>query len=90
MYPHTYSEYINKYSEKYDIESNWIFALIKAESNFESTVISQSGAVGLMQIMEKTALEVAIDLEMEDIDLKNPEENIKIRNQIFFKLSKLL
>ena len=80
LYPNTYSEYVYKYSEKYNIESDWVFALIKAESNFKAESISQSGAVGLMQLMEKTAVEVADGIGMEDIDLKNPEKNIEIRN----------
>lgn len=37
-----------------------------------------SGAVGLMQIMEETASEIAAELEMISIDLKNPEQNIEI------------
>lgn len=58
-YPDTYSEYVDKYSKKYNIEKEWIFALIKAESNFKKDSISQSGAIGLMQLMEKTAVEVS-------------------------------
>lgn len=45
LYPLTYSEYVSKYSEEYGIDEKWIFALIKAESNFEPSSVSQSGAV---------------------------------------------
>lgn len=45
LYPTTYSEYVDKYAEKYEIEKEWVYALIKAESNFDETSISQSGAV---------------------------------------------
>lgn len=58
-YPDDYLEYVDKYSEKYNIEKEWIFALIKAESNFKKESVSQSGAVGLMQLMESTAEEVS-------------------------------
>ena len=59
MYPTVYSEYVEKYSEKYNIEKEWIYALIKAESNFNRNSVSQSGAIGLMQLMENTAIEVS-------------------------------
>ncbi len=62
LYPDTYSEYVNKYSEKYDIEKEWIFALIKTESNFKKDSISQSGAIGLTQLMESTAKEVSNEI----------------------------
>ncbi len=45
VYPDKYAEYIEKYSEEYNIEKEWIYALIKAESNFDVKSISQSGAV---------------------------------------------
>ena len=45
LYPDTYSEHVDKYAKEYGIEREWVFALIKAESNFEKTSISQSGAI---------------------------------------------
>ena len=59
IYPQKYSEYVYKYSEQSNVEPLLIFAMIKAESNFDETVVSSSGAVGLMQLMEKTGLEQA-------------------------------
>ncbi|MCI8519000.1 MAG: lytic transglycosylase domain-containing protein [Clostridia bacterium] len=61
-YPKTYEAEVNKYASKYEIDENWIFALIKAESNFKENSISSSGAVGLMQLMEKTAKETAEEI----------------------------
>ena len=61
-YPDTYAEYIDKYSEKYNIEKAWIFAIIKAESNFDKTSVSKSGAKGLMQIMDETGSEMAKEI----------------------------
>ena len=42
-----------------------------------------SGATGLMQIMEDTAKEIAETIEMENIDLKEPECNIEIGTKYF-------
>lgn len=61
-YPKTYENEVIKYASKYEIDENWIFALIKAESNFKENSISSSGAVGLMQLMEKTAKETAEEI----------------------------
>ena len=59
IYPTEFSEYVEKYSEKYNIEEEWVYALIKAESNFDKNSVSTSGAFGLMQLMEETANEMA-------------------------------
>lgn len=40
-YPITYSEEVEKYAQKYNIEKYWIYALIKAESNFKKESISR-------------------------------------------------
>ena len=40
-YPDTYSAEVEKYSKKYGIEKHWIYALIKAESNFKKDSISR-------------------------------------------------
>ncbi len=71
IYPKTYEEVISIYGEKYEVEENLIFAVIKAESNFDKNAVSNRNAIGLMQIMESTAKEVAnkygIDVQKEDM-----------------------
>lgn len=59
LYPKTYQELVSRYGEKYQVEENLIFALIKAESNFDKEAISNRNAIGLMQLMEDTAKDVA-------------------------------
>lgn len=77
-YPDKYSEYVEKYSKQYGVDCNLVYAIIKQESNFEVDVNSPKGAVGLMQLMENTALEVAEKLDCDDVDLCNPEVNIML------------
>lgn len=72
IYPKTYKEAVNIYEEKYDVEENLIFALIKSESNFNPEAVSKSNALGLMQLMEETAKDVA---DKNDIELN--KENVK-------------
>ena len=80
IYPLKYTEYVEKYSKEYDIDKYLVYAIIKAESNFEETAKSKSDAIGLMQIMEETAKETArnIDLEVTYEELFEPEININI------------
>lgn len=78
MYPLRYSEYIEKYAIEYDIDKNLVYAIIKQESNFKTDVNSSKGAVGLMQVMDRTAMEVAYNLDYDEINLYDPETNIQI------------
>ncbi len=82
MYPKTYSEIISTYAEEYDVEENLIYAVIKAESNFDNNAVSNKSAIGLMQIVEETAIDVArrnnIEIDSENIE----EELLDIDNNI--------
>lgn len=92
IYPLEYSEYVYKYSEENDLDPLLSFSIIKAESNFDENAVSTSDAIGLMQLLEKTAEEIAIEhLQMENFkkeDLYNPELNIKIGLKYFSNLLK--
>lgn len=82
IYPKTYKEVVSIYAEEYSVEENLIFAVIKAESNFNPQAISNRGAVGLMQLMEETAKDVAQKSQM-DIDTQNiKDELLKVDNNI--------
>ena len=52
--PQEYAEFVEKYSEKYDVPEHIIWAVIKAESGFDYTAKSSVGAIGLMQMMPET------------------------------------
>lgn len=80
IYPTEYYEYVEKYSEEYNVDMYLIFATIKAESNFDFNAESSKGAKGLMQIMDTTADDIAtsIGLSYENIDILDPETNIML------------
>ena len=90
IYPLKYSEYIEKYSNEYNIDKYMVYAIIKSESNFNEKAKSSSNAIGLMQIMENTAIETAskMKLDISEMDLFNPELNIKIGLKYFTDLVK--
>lgn len=79
-YPKKYEEYVSKYAKEYNIDELLIYSIIKAESNFNEKANSNVNAIGLMQIMESTANEISIKIDMKEINkeqLYNPEINIK-------------
>lgn len=80
IYPTTYREVVSIYAEKYEVEENLIYAVIKAESNYNKDAVSHKGAIGLMQIMEETAKDVANKYKIVSIDTK--EEIINVQNNI--------
>ena len=80
LYPIKFEEYVYRYSNELEIDPMLTFAIIKTESNFREDVVSNSGAIGLMQLMDSTAEEQAKKLKIEyttDI-LYNAEMNLKI------------
>lgn len=89
IYKQEYSEYVNKYAEVNDIDPMWIYAIIKVESNFDKDATSNSGAKGLMQLMDSTATEMANDLNINDFNedmLYEPEINIMLGTKYFNEL----
>ena len=84
IYPRTYYEEVIVCHEKYNVEENLIFAVIKAESNFEPEAVSHRSAIGLMQLMEETAKDVArkndIQLNLDNVksELNDAYKNIEI------------
>lgn len=88
VYKKEYSEYVEKYAKLYNLDEKLIYAIIKNESNFNKDAISPVGAVGLMQIMESTADDVAKQLNFYSYDLHSPEDNIKIGAKYFSDLLK--
>lgn len=74
-----YISIIEMYSEKYSVDRLLIEAVMKRESNINKNAVSAKGAVGLMQIMPRTAEEIALQLGIGNYNaemLKDPEINI--------------
>lgn len=89
IYKQQYSEYVNKYAEIYNMDPLWIYAIIKVESNFNKDATSNSGAKGLMQLMDTTAEEMAKKDGIENFTsdmLFDPETNIRLGTKYFDEL----
>ena len=89
MYPIKYSEYVEKYAKENEIDPLLVYAIIKVESNYNPNSKSKSNAIGLMQLMEKTAEEQVKFLNIDyngEQDLYDPEKNIQIGVKYFKNL----
>jgi soluble lytic murein transglycosylase len=53
-YPKKYSEIVTEYAQKYQVDEDLIYAVIKTESGFNPEAVSVNNAKGLMQITEDT------------------------------------
>jgi soluble lytic murein transglycosylase len=51
---------ISRYARLYGLEEDLVYAVIKAESNFNPEAVSRAGACGLMQLMPGTAAEMGV------------------------------
>ena len=88
IYPIKYNKYVQQAAKENNIDPYLIFAIIKQESKFNKNAISKKEAKGLMQILDTTAEEIAVDLDYIDeknIDLFDASTNICIGTK-YFKL----
>ena len=51
-HPLKYAEYVEKYADEYGLDKYVLYAVIKTESDFDPDAVSDTGARGLMQLME--------------------------------------
>ncbi len=64
-------EIVETFSSKYNIDGDFIKAIIKQESGFNPNATSKKGAMGLMQLMPSTAKSLGV------VNAYNPWENIE-------------
>ncbi len=69
--PSRYDNIIREFSEKYEVDYHLVRAVIKVESDFDPSVVSEKGARGLMQLMPETAQDMNVK------NVFNPRENIE-------------
>jgi len=80
-YPRPYSAEVQKAAARFQLEPNLIYALMREESRFNQVARSKAGAIGLMQLMFRTARGVARTLGFKKIrqgDLHRPALNIAL------------
>ena len=65
-----YGEMIQSAAKKYGVDSDLVFSVIAAESNFNPKAVSRRGARGLMQLLPTTAVRLGVR------DIFDPAQNI--------------
>jgi soluble lytic murein transglycosylase len=77
IYPIKYRDEVIIASDKYGLESAFVFAVINVESSFDAKATSPAGAKGLMQITTKTGEFIARRLNI-PCDLYDAKTNIEL------------
>lgn len=78
--PYEYNQYIEEYSQEYNLNPNFVRAIIKAESGYNPMIVSDAGAYGLMQITKETGYFIASNVGFGDFNesmLFDPKVNIQ-------------
>lgn len=86
-YPRKYSDLVEYYAGKYDLDERMLYSIIRTESNFDPQAQSNVDARGLMQITEITfdwiKSKIAPSEELTFDDLYDPETNIRFGTYYF-------
>ncbi len=81
LFPLNYWDTIKTEAEHRGLDPYLLASIIRQESGFEPTVVSNAGAVGLMQIMPNEAARIASAVGLEGMTrerLFDPEENVAV------------
>ena len=79
-YPLRYEQIVRGHSRNYDLDPALLAAVIYQESKFEADARSDSGAIGLMQLLPDTAKGIALHTggtRFRVSDLYDPEINVR-------------
>ncbi len=80
-FPLAHRDQVDKRAREKNLESAWVFAVIRQESAFIQDARSPAGALGLMQLMPQTASSTARILKMghpKQSKILQPETNIRL------------
>lgn len=76
VFPRNFNEYVTQSCTRFELPEYLLYALIRSESFFNPVVKSHAGAIGLTQLMEPTANDIAKKLKIADFDLTDSSTNI--------------
>jgi len=90
-YPDAFGAFIEDQAERLDLPAFWLYGVMRQESRFQHAVISPAGAHGLMQLMPRTAQQVATQHRLpyrQTSDLYRPSTNIALGSHYLSDLIK--
>ncbi|MEZ4872012.1 MAG: lytic transglycosylase domain-containing protein [Bdellovibrionales bacterium] len=91
-YPRPYLEDVKSASNEFQVQEEFIYSIMRAESFFRATIESPVGAKGLMQIMPNTGRQVSQLIGEQDFvveDLLKPKVNIRLGAKYLQRLLKM-
>ncbi|MCZ7587102.1 MAG: lytic transglycosylase domain-containing protein [Deltaproteobacteria bacterium] len=80
LYPLGYADEIHRQAARRGVAESLVYAVIFNESRFSPNAVSPANAIGLMQIVPRTAREIADaigETDFQEDDLYDPETNIR-------------
>ena len=90
-FPIAYKDLVEREAQRSQIPMHWIYGVIRRESAFMPKIKSPAGAIGLMQLMPRTAKSVARKLRMRrpsKAQLTNPTLNLRLGSAYIKRLYK--
>ncbi|MEM9691144.1 MAG: transglycosylase SLT domain-containing protein [Myxococcota bacterium] len=90
IYPRPFSTLVAAAAKRFEVPLDFVYAIMRQESSFRTTVRSPVGARGLMQLMPATAARAAAEAKLtlqEADDIVRPDLNVQLGT---FYLGKLL
>jgi soluble lytic murein transglycosylase len=80
LYPRPFAALVEQQERRYGLPPGLLHAVMRQESGFMHDAVSPAAAHGLMQMIGPTAAQVAasLDLDIEDVDLRNPGLNVRM------------
>jgi len=82
-----YMEMVKEYAHDFGLDFRLVLALIKQESQFDPDVVSDRGALGLMQIMPPTGDEISEKLNLQNV--RTPRRNVEVGIYYFAEILEL-
>jgi soluble lytic murein transglycosylase len=79
-HPRAYEQTVRDAAARYGVSPSLLWAVMRVESRYDRRIVSYAGAVGLMQIMPRTAELIARSLGREDFrttDLVSPRTSVE-------------
>lgn len=88
FHPRPWVREVTSASKTTGVAEGVIWSLMRRESKFRRDAVSQSGAIGLMQLMPQTAVEEANSLKIKKSDIYTPEDNILLGANHFSRMDR--
>lgn len=87
-YPRPFAGEVTRWASERALDANWVWSIMRVESNFDPEVVSWANAIGLMQIILPTAKSLARDTDIDPTreNLMRPAVALELGTKYLAKL----